>query len=84
MVTKPYQDTWASAAYMLRRHRCQMAFESDDGREIPTEAITQGLFWELMDQARDALGDIPHDSPVNLAAGIQCLRALLAKLEPQK
>ena len=90
--TPPYQDTPASAAYMRRRDRCQMAFESGDGREIPTEAITVGLVWSLMHTVKclaEALNStrlIMQDKADRDLTGeiVEDARALLAKLEPQK
>ncbi len=54
---------------------CVNAFHSNDGRELPTEAITPGLFWEM----RDLLALVPPEYfPADEA------RALLSKLEPQR
>ncbi len=66
-----------------RRHglACVNAFHSPDGREIPTEAITEGLFWEVVEALKDAramMDDRVEDWEVRE------IRNLLAKLEPQK
>ena len=37
-----------------RKKACINAFHSDSGREIPTDKITTGLFWEM----RDTLGGL--------------------------
>ena len=64
------------------------AFHSPDGREIPTEAITQGLFWEMRDLLHhigyEPIGNPNTDAMTCLDIITEKARALLAKLEPQK
>lgn len=43
-------DHWRQReARAQREAACLNAFESPDGRTIPTEAITPGLYWEMHD-----------------------------------
>ena len=57
---------------------CIKAFDSDDGRELATEKITPGLFWEMLTMLK-----VLNASPPTFAIG-QDVAALLSKLEPQK
>ena len=88
MVTKHTPTPWVGydgSAYKTlkdadyeRAFTCVNAFHSEDGREIPTEAITEGLFWEM----RDTMESIAEETAATWVS--DKIRALLAKLEPQK
>ena len=58
---------------------CCAAFHSDDGRELPTEAITQGLFWEIRDLLETILSGDP-DMP-SYDDDIDRAETILSKLE---
>lgn len=74
------------------------AFHSEDGREIPTEAITPGLVWRLIDALEGLIefeppalfhsetAEVDDQDHIQLRHGatIRHARALLSKLEPQR
>ena len=84
----PAQLPWAVAEYEARCKACKKAFDSFDGRQIPTEKIEPGLFWEMRDMIEDLTDRIratiaPTATP-RMQDQIPILakpRALLAKLE---
>ena len=85
-------------ADFLRTVAVMNAFHSEDGREIPTEAITQGLVWEMRDlivsavevvsgpaaKRQDIMSALKGHPYDGPIFDLEAARALLAKLEPQK
>lgn len=57
---------------------CVNAFHSEDGREISTEKIEPGLFWEMRDLISDLM---EHEDPGWGEKDYDRAAALLAKLE---
>ena len=71
-----------------RANICNAAFESSDGRHIPTEQIAEGLFWRMYDALTTTLDYASHEGWYHLAnsqgRAYHEARALLSSLKVQQ